>query len=64
MKGVAYFGQPRQRQGNLEFNDIYYLCDMKEKADIYKQYLQGWAYIPIQDLPIYENAYKEIYGEQ
>jgi hypothetical protein len=37
---------------------------MKEKADIYKQYLQGWAYIPIQDLPIYEKAYKEIYGEQ
>ena len=36
---------------------------MKEKADIYKQYLQGWAYIPLQDLPIYEKAFEEIYGE-
>lgn len=36
---------------------------MKEKAEIYKQYLQGWAYIPPQDLPIYEKAYEEIYGK-
>ena len=61
---MGELGQPRLRRGNRQVADIYYLCDMKEKADIYKQYLQGWAYIPIQDLPIYENAYKEIYGEQ
>lgn len=35
---------------------------MKAKADLYRQYLLGWAYIPLQDLPIYEKAYKEIYG--
>lgn len=28
-----------------------------EKAKVYKQYIQGWAYIPPQDLPIYERAY-------
>lgn len=36
---------------------------MKEKADIYKQYVNGLAYIPLQDLPIYEKAYEEIYGK-
>lgn len=30
-------------------------------ADVYKQYIQGWAYIPLQDLVRYERAYKEIY---
>lgn len=34
---------------------------MKRKAELYKQYIQGWAYIPLQDLPMYEKAYKEIY---
>ena len=28
----------------------------------YKQHVLGWAYIPIQDLPMYERAYKEVYG--
>jgi hypothetical protein len=27
----------------------------------YKQYLQGWAYIPPQDVVKYETAYKEVY---
>ena len=30
-----------------------------ERAKRYMEYLQGWAYIPLQDLPIYERAYKE-----
>ena len=30
-------------------------------ADVYKQYIQGWAYIPLQDLVRYERAYKEMY---
>lgn len=34
--------------------------DMAEK---YKMWVQGWAYIPLQDLPKYEKAYKEIYGD-
>lgn len=39
---MAYFGQPRQRQGNLEFNDIYYLCDMKGKKTITElDYIKG-----------------------
>lgn len=30
-------------------------------AEVYKQYIQGWAYIPLQDIVRYERAYKEIY---
>ncbi len=42
MKGVAYFGLPGERQGNLEFSDIYYLCDMKAKKTITeKDYING-----------------------
>ena len=29
------------------------------KAQRYKEYLLGWAYIPPQDLPLYESAYKK-----
>ena len=29
------------------------------KAERYRQYLLGWAYIPPQDLPSYESAYKK-----
>jgi hypothetical protein len=32
------------------------------RAKRYKEYLLGWAYIPIQDQAIYEKAYREIYG--
>ena len=27
----------------------------------YKEYLQGWAYIPPQDIAKYEAAYQELY---
>jgi hypothetical protein len=30
------------------------------KAQRYREYVQGWAYIPIQDLPLYEKAFKEV----
>ena len=30
------------------------------RADVYAQYLLGWAYIPIQDLPKYEKAYEKV----
>lgn len=33
-----------------------------EQAKTYKQYIQGWAYIPPQDLVQYEKAYKSVYG--
>jgi hypothetical protein len=29
----------------------------KQMADRYRQYLLGWAYIPIQDLGRYEKAF-------
>ena len=29
------------------------------KAQRYREYLLGWAYIPLQDLPLYESAYKK-----
>ena len=28
------------------------------RAKRYKEYLLGWAYIPFQDIVIYESAYK------
>ena len=34
-----------------------------KKAEIYKEYIQGWAYIPLQDVPIYENAFNTVYGK-
>jgi len=37
--------------------------NMKEKAYIYWQYLNGWVYISLQVLPIYEEAYEEIHGK-
>ncbi len=33
------------------------------RAEVYKQYIQGWAYIPLQDLSKYEKAFKAIYGD-
>lgn len=32
------------------------------QAETYKQYIQGHAYIPQQDLVKYEKAYNTIYG--
>ena len=32
----------------------------KAMAQRYREYLQGWAYIPIQDLPKYEKAFNEL----
>ena len=32
-------------------------------AERYKEYLGGLAYIPLQDLPKYEKAYKKVYGK-
>ena len=32
-------------------------------ATIYKQYVNGFSYIPLQDLPLYEKAYKEVYND-
>ena len=32
-------------------------------AEKYKMWVQGWTYIPLQDLSKYEKAYKEIYGD-
>ena len=29
-------------------------------AQRYREYVLGWAYIPIQDLPKYEKAFKEV----
>ena len=29
------------------------------KVERYRQYLLGWAYIPPQDLPLYESTYKK-----
>lgn len=40
---------------------------MAEKVSMAKRYKEwelGLAYIPLQDLPIYEKAYEEIYGKQ
>lgn len=34
-----------------------------EQAKIYKMYIQGWAYIPLQDLAKYEKAYNLVYGK-
>ena len=31
------------------------------QAERYRQYMQGWAYIPLQDLPRYEKSFKQIY---
>jgi len=31
-------------------------------ASYYQQYISGDAYIPLQDLPKYEAAYKRLYG--
>ena len=31
------------------------------RANRYKDYLLGWAYIPLTDLPRYESAYKKVY---
>ena len=28
----------------------------------FREYLLGWAYIPIQDVPRYEKAYREVNG--
>ena len=33
----------------------------KAMADYYRQYINGDAYIPLQDLPRYERAFKKIY---
>ena len=33
-----------------------------ERAKRYMEYLQGWAYIPLQDLSIYERAYKDYFN--
>lgn len=35
-----------------------------KRAETYKQYIQGWAYIPLQDVPIYEKAFNTLYGKQ
>ena len=35
----------------------------KEMAERYKQYTQGWAYIPPQDLGKYEKAFKQFYNK-
>ena len=32
-------------------------------AEMYGQYLAENAYIPLQDLPKYERAYKQVYGK-
>ena len=36
----------------------------REMADRYILYKNGCAYIPLQDLPSYMNAFKEVYGKQ
>ena len=41
-----------------QINDM---CNALHKAKRYKEYLSGYAYIPYQDLAIYERAYKLIY---
>lgn len=33
-------------------------------AETYRQYIQGWAYIPEQCKATYEKAYNEIYGKK
>jgi hypothetical protein len=33
-------------------------------AKRYKEWILGWAYIPIQDLGRYEKAYKEVYNQK
>ena len=30
------------------------------KAEVYRKWVNGWAYIPIQDLPIYEQSFKKV----
>lgn len=35
----------------------------KEMAERYRQYMQGWAYIPFQDLGKYEKAFKQVYNK-
>ena len=30
------------------------------RADIYRKWVNGWAYIPIQDLPIYEHSFEKV----
>ena len=30
------------------------------RADYYRQYMLGFAYIPLQDLPKYEKAFKKL----
>lgn len=42
--------------------DLEELKNAAPKAERYKQYLAGNAYIPLQDMAIYEKAYKLIYG--
>lgn len=38
------------------------MYDALPKAQRYREYLNGYAYIPLQDLSKYEKAYKLIYG--
>ena len=33
------------------------------KAKRYKEYILGWAYIPLSDLPKYEKAYRKVCKE-
>lgn len=36
-------------------------CDIA-RADVYRMWCNGWAYIPPQDIVRYENSYKLVYG--
>ena len=36
----------------------------KARAERYREYLLGWAYIPPQDLPLYEKSYNKIYKDK
>jgi hypothetical protein len=36
------------------------MSNKRAMAQRYREYVQGWAYIPIQDLPKYEKAFKEV----
>jgi hypothetical protein len=38
-------------------------CELA-RAERYREYLLGWAYIPLTDLPKYESAYKKTCKEK
>lgn len=35
---------------------------IQEKAKRYEEYINGFAYIPYQDLPLYEKAFKKYHN--